>query len=284
MYSSAVLVALFLLDLYQVAISVVSCSRDTTPAVVVSRATELWKDSVDESEPTRDKQPSLDSVDWIGMCMSTSNINYGNTREFTFNKIFAQNSHAKRPLLTASNLNVDELRANMMELEGHSLNGTLTNQNKSDWQSLANQLIYSYGNESAGVAYQESTELWITCGWIELNDTNINADFATRMCASLLSLGISPPDRMPIEGKDFIPLNSSSVATVAKESFRKGSHKDKFSSRTPHPFRDNFGYSAEEETLVDLFANEEDDSCTFRSAEILLFSYTRGEEGMSLIH
>lgn len=54
------------------------------------------------------------------------------------------------------------------------------------------------------MSYHSPTERWVACGYINLQDTLCNIDYDLRLCSSLLALGLLPPQRLPVAGKDYI--------------------------------------------------------------------------------
>lgn len=151
------------------------------------------------------------SVDWVGQWWSTKELNYDNAKNYTFNSFFCDYTSGQTALQQTLAEKIS-LHVSLGVLETLAIQGLLTEQNKTFWQPFASQLVYSYGNETAAVAYSEEQQRWFTCGFVNTSGTLLDpsgsGDSFIKMCASLEGIGIDEPDRDPIAGKDYYNMTA----------------------------------------------------------------------------
>lgn len=146
----------------------------------------------------------LEGVDWYGYKKSVHGWNSGNFLNYTFNDYFAKFQEPKPIFNPVTPGEFSHVENKLWVLEQHALNDTLTPQKKTEWQPFASQLVYAFGNETAAMVWDQERKKWVVCGYVELEETFVKKEEATKMCASCASIGLQSPTRDPILGKDYI--------------------------------------------------------------------------------
>lgn len=206
----------------------------------------------------------LDSVDWVGERPSVSKLNSKNRDKHVFNAVFS-NTDRPKALYNASTSQSQKLKLRPDELESLVLSGSLSLRNKTGWQPFADELVHACGNETAALSTHDYRGAWVACGWVRLHDTFVAADASIRMCTSLLSLGLSEPTRMPIEGTDYKKMPTDVLAAEeasSKKPKRNRRGPGRRTSRTGYPSHVSstvHTYDTSTATEVDLFGGSGDE-------------------------
>lgn len=180
----------------------------TTTAVVlavcmVAVSGTLRQSNAHENRLVHDTRPSAylsskpSTVDWYGFVESQQHKNSKNIHEFVLNDCFFSSKHSKAVYTETDPERLSQLEKRFSTLKEQAENGTLTAQDKLEWQPIADALVGDFGNETGAIAFDQGRKTWIVCGWVSLVSTFVKSGQMTRMCTSCASVGMASPVRSP---------------------------------------------------------------------------------------